>query len=167
MELIESLENELHEAKAARQSRDEQSEELEKLRAELAAKSEAMAKLEADVDEQQRKLSKLRGSESETMRLKAVKEQDQFLIDSLRQENDQLKSALAQAESSAEAPAAAGGNDSAEIRKRDNAIADLQRTIKDRDKEIAKLKESVAGWQKKYEFLSTEAPSAYQSVAEK
>jgi hypothetical protein len=40
-------------------------------------------------------------------------------------------------------------------------------TVKDKDAEIAKLKESAAHWKKKYEFLSTEAPDAYQSVVEK
>jgi hypothetical protein len=43
----------------------------------------------------------------------------------------------------------------------------LKRAIREKEKEIAKLNEAVAGWQKKYEFLSTEPPSAYQSAGEK
>jgi predicted RNase H-like nuclease (RuvC/YqgF family) len=65
-------------------------------------------------------------------------------------------------EGGAEAAAQESAN---ELRKRESQIADLKRAIKDQEKEIARLNEAVAGWQKKYEFLSTEAPSAYQSSA--
>lgn len=168
VELIESLEGELKESKASRQSKDEQVEEIERLRAEVDSKNESILKLEADVDEQQKKLAKLRGSESETMRLKAAKEEDLSMIDSLQRENEKLKAALENLER--EATAAVTADDAATanaLKQKDGAIAELQRSMKEKDKEIARLNEAVAGWQKKYEFLSTEAPSAYQSVAEK
>ena len=93
------------------------------------------------------------------------------LIDKLQQENDILKAEISRREAEADAaPIAAASNGdaaSAELRQKDAQIADLKRTVKELEKEITKLNESVVGWQKKYEFLSTEAPSAYQSTAEK
>jgi peptidoglycan hydrolase CwlO-like protein len=50
----------------------------------------------------------------------------------------------------------------AKLKERDGSINRLMATLKEKDSEIGKLKESVAQWKKKYEFLSTEAPSAYQ-----
>jgi len=166
VQVIENLENELSAVKASRQSAENQNRELNELKATLEIRNETIAKLEADLDDQQKQLGKLRGSESETMRLKAVQMKDQTLIDELQAEIDGLRAELAQqqkiAEGGAESAATAA---TAEIRKRDAQLSDLKRTIKDQEKEIAKLNEAVSGWQKKYEFLSTEAPSAYQSVA--
>jgi chromosome segregation ATPase len=180
VELIETLESDLKEAKASRSPQDVQAQqklsaEVSRLQSELESRDQAIAKLESDADKQQKRVAKLRGSESETMRLKAVKEQDQSLIDSLHLEIDQLKSALgksqaAQAHSQAQANASSTAADegaSADLKKQEHTIANLNRTLKEQEKEIAKLNESVAAWQKKYEFLSTEAPPAYQSVAEK
>jgi hypothetical protein len=50
--------------------------------------------LQADVDDLQRKLAKLRGSEGETMRLKAATEKDRSEIDALEREVAQLREAL-------------------------------------------------------------------------
>jgi chromosome segregation ATPase len=163
VELIQTLENDLKVAKASHQARDSATTELEELRKELATKNELIAKLESDADEQQRKLSKLRGSESETMRLKAVEEKDKNLIDALEREVAQLREALKRQD------AEPGGSDGAELgdlsaklKERDGSINRLMATLKEKDNEIAKLKESIAQWKKKYEFISTEAPSAYQ-----
>jgi chromosome segregation ATPase len=163
VEVIQTLENDLKVAKAANQARGSASTELEELRKELATKNEHIAKLENDADDQQRKLSKLRGSESETMRLKAIEEKDKNLIDALEREVSQLREALKRQEST---PAGSGspeqGDLGAKLKERDGSINRLMATLKDKDGEIGKLKESVAQWKKKYEFLSTEAPSAYQ-----
>ena len=168
IELIESLENELKASKANRQSTEDQAQLVQALKSEIATRDEAIAKLEADAHEQQKKLSKLRGSESETMRLKALKEADQTLIDSVQQENKQLKAAVARLEGESKSTAATNASDgSAELRKRDSTIAQLNRTLKEQEREVKKLSEAVSGWQKKYEFLSTEAPTAYQSAVEK
>jgi chromosome segregation ATPase len=165
VEVIQTLENDLKIAKAANQARGSASSELEELRKELATKNEHIAKLENDADDQQRKLSKLRGSESETMRLKAIEEKDKNLIDALEREVSQLREALKRQESAPAGSAPAGveqGDLGAKLKERDGSITRLMATLKDKDGEIGKLKESVAQWKKKYEFLSTEAPSAYQ-----
>jgi chromosome segregation ATPase len=163
VEVIQALENDLKVAKASHPSRDSATSELEELRKELAAKSELIAKLESDADEQQRKLSKLRGSENETMRLKAIEEKDKSLIDALEREVAQLREALKRQDS---APTGSDGAElgdlNAKLKERDGSINRLMATLKEKDSEIGKLKESVAQWKKKYEFLSTEAPSAYQ-----
>ncbi|HEY7672704.1 MAG TPA: hypothetical protein VIC71_10840 [Gammaproteobacteria bacterium] len=163
VEVIQTLENDLKVAKANHQARDNASTELEELRKELATKSEHIAKLENDADDQQRKLSKLRGSESETMRLKAIEEKDKNLIDALEREVSQLREALKGHDSaSAGAEPAEQSDLSAKLKERDGSINRLMATLKEKDNEIGKLKESIAQWKKKYEFLSTEAPSAYQ-----
>jgi chromosome segregation ATPase len=166
VQIIENLESDLSAAKAARQTTENQSKELTELKATLETRNETISRLEAELDEQQKQLGRLRGSESETMRLKAVKQQDQSMIDELQSQIDSLTAELAQqqkmAAGGAQDAAAASG---AEIRKRDSQISDLKRSIKDQEKEITRLNEAVAGWQKKYEFLTTEPPSAYQSAA--
>jgi chromosome segregation ATPase len=164
VEVIQTLENDLKVAKASHQSRDSAATELEEIRKELAAKNELIAKLENDADDQQRKLSKLRGSESETMRLKAIEEKDKSLIDALEREVVQLREALKRQDSAAstESDGADLGDLSAKLKERDGSINRLMATLKEKDGEIGRLKESVAQWKKKYEFLSTEAPSAYQ-----
>ena len=166
VEIIENLESELNAAKATRQTTENRNKELAELKTMLEARNETITGLEADLDEQQKQLGKLRGSESETLRLKAVQEKDQSLIDEMQSKIDSLAAQLEQQEKLADGGAKdAAATSGAEIRKRDSQISDLKRSVKDQEKEIAKLNEAVAGWQKKYEFLSTEAPSAYQSAA--
>jgi len=105
------------------------------------------------------------------MRLRAVKEEDQSLIHQLQSRIDELEGQLAakSAElSSQKEHLALGVNEAvsshvAEIRRRDSQIADLKRSVKDQEREIARLNDAVSGWQKKYEFLSAEPPAAYQS----
>jgi chromosome segregation ATPase len=163
IEVIQTLENDLKVAKASHHSRDNATTELEEVRKELAAKNELIAKLENDADEQQRKLSKLRGSESETMRLKAIEEKDKSLIDALEREVAQLREALKRQDAASNSSAGGQQDDlSAKLQERDGSINRLMATLKEKDSEIGRLKESVAQWKKKYEFLSTEAPSAYQ-----
>src|SRR5690606_15269633 len=98
-EIIQSLEEALKAAKVYKREQGEKDEAISQLHAELDKKNEIISKLQADADEQQRKLAKLRGSESETMRLKAVAEQDKGLIDSLEREVSSLREALAKAQS--------------------------------------------------------------------
>jgi chromosome segregation ATPase len=167
VEIIQTLENDLKAAKAIQHSRDNQATALEELRKELVTRNEIIARLEADADDQQRKLSKLRGSESETMRLKTVEEKDKSLIDTLQREIAQLREALARRDQDDSAGGGAQEDLSEKMKERDSSIARLMGTVKEQETQIGKLKESVDQWKKKYEFLSTEAPDAYQSVAEK
>lgn len=166
IELIQTLENDLKAAKASRQVRDDHASELEGLRQELETKNEAIKRLEADVDEQQRKLAKLRGSESETVRLKAIEEKDKSLIDALQREVGQLREALARSAEGGSADGASGDMGE-KLKERDSSIARLMGTVKEQEGEISKLRDSVAQWKKKYEFLSTDAPDAYQNIVEK
>ncbi len=145
-ELIQSLEDELKTAKAFSRDVEEKDSEVSQLQEELETKNAIIARLQSDLDEQQRKLAKLRGSDGETMRLKAVTEQDKSRIDVLERENTELRAMIESAEQ-----ANAGGG----------AMTDERET--ELQARIAELTESVAKWKKKYEFVSTEAPAAYQS----
>jgi len=172
--LIETLEKDLANVRASRQSAENQTRELDELKASLGIKDATIERLKADLDDQQKQLGKLRGSESETVRLKAVQERDHDLIGELekeikdlnetvnrqREELDRQKQTVEGSTPSPDASAQSG----AEIRKRDAQISDLKRANKDHEKEIKQLKEAVSGWQKKYEFLSAEPPSAYQAT---
>ncbi len=166
-EIIQSLETELKAARLAHpKSDDHASQELEQLRAELETKNQVIAKLQADTDEQQRKLAKLRGSESETMRLRAVTEKDRGEIDALQREVVELREALSR--QSAAATASAGDNPelSALLRERDQTITRLTSTIKEHEATIKKINESAEGWKRKYQFLAADAPEAYKSATE-
>jgi len=145
-ELIQSLEDEIKAAKAYKRNAEEKDGEVAQLHEELETKNTIIARLQADLDDQQRKLAKLRGSDGETMRLKALTEQDRSKIDVLERENAELRAMIESAEQSQ--PAGGELTDEREI--------ELQA-------KIAELTESVAKWKKKYEFLSTEAPAAYQT----
>ena len=167
-ELIQNLEGDLKAAKVMSRSSEDHATELEQLKQELDVKNQAIERLEADADEQQRKLAKLRGSESETMRLKGLAAKDHSKIDALEREIAQLREALTRKES--QDGTAGEGSDSDlidKLKERDSSIARLMGTVKEQETTLAELRESLAKWKKKYEFLSTEPPSAYQSVAEK
>ena len=172
--LIETLEKDLASARASRQSAENQAREIGELKAALEKKDATIERLKADLDDQQKQLGKLRGSESETMRLKAVQERDHGLIGELEKEIKDLNETVnrqreeidrhKQMADGSAPPPDASAQSGAEIRKRDAQISDLKRTNKDYEKEIKQLKEAVTGWQKKYEFLSAEPPSAYQAT---
>ena len=164
-ELIQSLEADLKLARASQKTGDEKTQEIERLQKELETKNEVITKLQADTDEQQRKLAKLRGSESETLRLKAMNEQDRSAIDALEREVAQLRDALSRQKPQ-------DGDDGradleAKLKERDNSVTRLMGTIKEHEVTIRKLSESADSWKRKYEFLSTEAPDAYKTAAEK
>jgi chromosome segregation ATPase len=172
-ELIQSLEADLKTAKVMHKSGDEKGAELERLHKELddknkelETKNQVVRQLQADADEQQRKLAKLRGSESETMRLKAISEKDRGSIDALEREITQLREALAR-----QSNGAAGSHDNADLeaklKERDTAVARLMGTVKEHEATIKKLSESAESWKRKYQFLSTDAPDAYKAAAEK
>lgn len=145
-ELIQSLEDELKTAKAFKRDADEKDSEVSQLQEELETKNAIVARLQSDLDEQQRKLAKLRGSDGETMRLKALTEKDKSRIDVLEHENAELRAMIESAECS--------GSEGGEMT--DEREIELQA-------KIAELTESVSNWKKKYEFVSTEAPAAYQT----
>jgi len=145
-ELIQSLEDELKSAKVFKRDADEKDGEVCQLQEELETKNAIVARLQSDLDEQQRKLAKLRGSDGETMRLKAMTEKDKSKIDILERENAELRAMIESAEQSG-----SGGGEMTDGRE-----AELQA-------KIAELTESVAKWKKKYDFVSTEAPAAYQT----
>jgi chromosome segregation ATPase len=163
-ELIQSLETELKAAKRAHKNDDEKSEELAQLRAEVETKSQIIAKLQEDADEQQRKLAKLRGSESETLRLKALKEQDRSEIDALQREVSQLREALERQSDTGDSASAGNAELEAAVKARDESIKQLKATVKEHEASIKKLTESADGWKRKYQFLAADAPEAYKST---
>ena len=174
-ELIESLEADLKAAKAMSKSGEERH-EIARLREELAAKDKdlktklgVITQLQSDVDEQQRKLAKLRGSETETLRLKAISDKDRSSIDALEREIAQLREALTR--QSASGNAAAPNHGSAELeaklKERENSVTRLMGTVKEHEATIKKLSEAVESWKRKYQFLSADAPDAYKAAGEK
>ncbi|HLF12897.1 MAG TPA: hypothetical protein VJA26_16975 [Gammaproteobacteria bacterium] len=164
-ELIQALEADLKTSKAMQKSGDDKNTEIERLHQELemrnqelATKDELLGKLQVDADDQQRRLAKLRGSESESMRLKAISEKDRGSIDALEREVAQLRDALARQ--------SASSNGTGEHRY--NAeLARLMNTIKEHEATIKKLSETAEAWKRKYQFLATDAPEAYKTAAEK
>ncbi len=169
-ELIQSLEADLKKARLSHKPGDDKSHEIERLTKELETKNQVIAALEADTDEQQRKLAKLRGSESETVRLKALTEKDRSEIETLQREIAQLREALARQSSAAAAAAAASGNNAeleAKLKERENSVTRLMGTIKEHEATIKKLTESSDSWKRKYQFLASDQPDAYKSAAEK
>ena len=167
-ELIQSLEADLKVARAGQKSGDEKTQEIERLHKELETKNEVIAKLQADTDEQQRKLAKLRGSESETLRLKAMNEKDRSAIDALEREVAQLRDALSRQSQKDGSDDNEGRVDlEAKLKERDNSVTRLMGTVKEHEATIKKLSDSVESWKRKYEFLATDAPDAYQTAVKK
>jgi peptidoglycan hydrolase CwlO-like protein len=166
-ELIQSLEADLKTAKRSHKSGGDKHHEIERLTKELETKSQIIATLEADTDEQQRKLSKLRGSESETVRLKALTAKDRSEIEVLQREVTQLREALARQSGVAMSPASGNNADlEAKLKERENSVTRLMGTIKEHEATIKKLTESSDSWKRKYQFLATDQPDAYKSAAE-
>ncbi len=166
-EIMQSLEAELKTQRLAHhKGNDDASQEMLQLRAELETKSQIITKLQEDADNQQRKLGKLRGSESETVRLKALTEKDRSEIDTLQREIAQLREA--QAHQSAAATASGSDNPelAAMLKDREQTVTRLMGTIKEHEATIKKLNESAEGWKRKYQFLAADEPDAYKSAAE-
>ena len=163
--MIQTLESDLKAARSQAKSGDEKNHEIERLQRELETRSKVVAQLQADVDDLQRKLAKLRGSEGETMRLKAATEKDRTEIDALEREVAQLREALARQSSGSGA-----GADSAELesklRDREQTLTRLMGTIKEHEATIKKLTESAESWKRKYQFLSSDSPDAYKTSSE-
>jgi chromosome segregation ATPase len=167
-ELIQSLEADLKTARLSHKPGSNEQEELERVTKELEAKNQIIAKLQADDDEQQRKLAKLRGTESETVRLKALTDKGRGEIDALQREIAELREALAR--QSAAAASAASSNSAeleAKLKERESSVARLMGTIKEHESTIKKLTESAESWKRKYQFLATDQPDAYKNAAEK
>jgi chromosome segregation ATPase len=173
---IEELSGKLRDADEQLMSQNQSSRTEEKLR----KATETISSLEGHLDEQAKLIEKREGDlraakiaretaerqASELAELTTMREKDQSLIEALQLQVDSLQSELMRwqettNDDSTDAPDASR----TDIRKRDAQISDLKRRVKAQEKEIAKLEETVAGWQKKYEFLSTDAPSAYQSAS--
>jgi predicted RNase H-like nuclease (RuvC/YqgF family) len=163
-ELIQSLEADLKAARAGQRSGDEKSQEIERVHKELETKNQVIIRLQADVDDLQRKLAKLRGSEGETMRLKAITEKDRSAMDAMEREIAQLRETLSRQ------GAGSAGGDTAELetklRERENSVTRLMGTIKEHEATIKKLSESADSWKRKYQFLASDSPDGYKSAAE-
>jgi chromosome segregation ATPase len=167
-ELIQSLEADLKTARLAQKPGDDKAAEVERLTKELETKNQVIERLEADIDEQQRKLGKLRGSESETMRLKALTEKDRGEIDALQREVTQLRDALARQAGVGDAPASGNSAElEARLKEREQSVTRLMGTVKEHEATIKKLNEAAESWKRKYQFLATDPPEAYKSGAEK
>jgi uncharacterized coiled-coil protein SlyX len=169
-ELIQSLEADLKTARLAQKPVDDKSAEVERLTKELETKNQAIERLEADIDDQQRRLGKLRGSESETVRLKALTEKDRSEIDALQREVVQLREALARSAGVGVGETAESTSNAeleARLKEREQSVTRLMGTIKEHETTIKKLTESSDSWKRKYQFLATDSPDAYKSAAEK
>ena len=83
----------------------------------------------------------------------ADRESDRLMIDALEKELSELRKQLA------EKPASTASGEP------QPSTADESEAIKALDARIAELSEEAAAWKRKYEFLSTEAPDAYQNQA--
>jgi hypothetical protein len=168
-ELIQSLEADLKTARLAHKPTDDKSAEVERLTKELETKTQVIERLQSDSDDQQRKLGKLRGTESETMRLRAVTEKDRSEIDALQREVEQLRDALARQVAAADAapPAANTAELEARLKEREQSVTRLMGTIKEHEATIKKLNDSAESWKRKYQFLATDSPDAYKNAAEK
>jgi chromosome segregation ATPase len=169
-DLIQSLEADLKKARLAHKPGDDKSHEIERLTKELETKNQVIAALEADTDDQQRKLSKLRGSESETVRLRALTEKDRSEIETLQHEIAQLRETLARQTNAAAAAVAASSNNAdleAKLKERENSVTRLMGTVKEHEATIRRLTESSDSWKRKYQFLASDQPDAYKSAAEK
>jgi chromosome segregation ATPase len=167
-ELIQSLEADLKTARLSHKAGDDKHQDTERLAKELETKNQIIAQLQADADEQQRKLSKLRGSEGETVRLKALTEKDRGEIDALQREVTQLRDALTRQNDGGTSPAS--GNNAeleAKLKEREQSVTRLMDTIKEHEATIKKLTESSDAWKRKYQFLATDQPDAYSTAAEK
>jgi DNA repair exonuclease SbcCD ATPase subunit len=167
-ELIQSLEADLKSARLLHRSDDEKHQEMERLAKELTTKNQIIERLQTDADEQQRKLSKLRGSESETVRLKAITDRDRSEIDALQREVAQLRSALVR-HGAGDGTVSGGdhGDLQAKLKEREHSVAKLMGTIKEQEATIKKLNEAAESWKRKYQFLASDSPDAYQVAAEK
>ena len=170
-ELIQSLEADLKTAKLHHKpgaGDDKGAGEVERLTQELATKNALITRLQADSDDQQKKLAKLRGSESETMRLKAVTDKDRNEIDALQREVNQLREALARQAASAATQASGGNADlEAKLKEREQSVTRLMGTIKDHEATIKKLTESSDSWKRKYQFLASDSPDSHKNAVEK
>jgi len=167
-ELIQSLEDELKASKGMKRDLKTKSSELEKVQAELETKNEIVTRLQSDVDDQQKKLARLRGSDSETMRLKAGAEKDRTTLDAMEREIAQLRDALTRQAEGGDAPNIENDQElQTKLKEREDSVTRLLGAVKENEAKISELTEAVETWKRKYEFLSTEAPDAYQSAAEK
>jgi chromosome segregation ATPase len=167
-ELIQSLEADLKTARLAQKAGGDDHDAVARLTQELEAKNQIITKLQADDEEQRRKLSKFRGSESETMRLKAATEKDRGEIETLQREIAQLREALTRQSAAAASAASVNTADlEAKLKERESSVTRLMGTIKEHESTIKKLTESSESWKRKYQFLSTDQPDAYKSTAEK
>ena len=120
-ELIQTLEADLKTARLSHKAGDDKHQETRAPDDKSSRRrTSVIAQLQADADEQQRKLAKLRGSEAETVRLKALTEKDRSEIDALQLEVTQLRETLAR--QSAAATSAASGNN-----------AELEAKLKERE----------------------------------
>jgi chromosome segregation ATPase len=169
---VEELSSELRETRERLNAKRNASDAEEKLR----NAAELIASLEEKLNSRVRQIDLL---ESELGAARAAREAaetqaaergpaaDQTsLVEDLKLERDHLKAELLKQPQDRAVPGQEPTAESAaELRKKDSLISDLRRAVKDQEREIARLNDAVAGWQKKYEFLSADAPSAYQSAS--
>jgi uncharacterized coiled-coil protein SlyX len=111
--------------------------------------------------------TRLKATEHKLSEQKSLVESKDNTITALTAEME-LQASESAANDATDTTGATNATDTTGIRERDSQIGELNRTIRDQEKEIARLNEAVAGWQKKYEFVSTDTPSTYAAkIAEK
>ena len=172
-EVIKSLESRLQLAEAATPAPMDDSESqarVGELEARVSSQAEVISSLEEELQmakvvqldltnkttEAQAEMTQQQKAGSEMLALNQDdRENERLVVDALEREVAELREALvAQANAAAEA----SGND-------DNGSSELRDKLKMSAAKIQKLTEVANAWKRKYEFLSTDAPAAYQTQA--
>ena len=97
-----------------------------------------------------------------------MNEKDRSAIDALEREVAQLRDALSRQSQKDGSDDNEGRVDlEAKLKERDNSVTRLMGTVKEHEATIKKLSDSVESWKRKYEFLATDAPDAYQTAVKK
>lgn len=163
---IQELTDELKEAedrlanRAGAQEADEKlqqsDEKINSLEERLNAQVEVIDSLETELSAAKASKQATENLNKELAELRETLESRNEMITNLEADFDELQKKLAKTAS--KKAKAASESDSGEL---ESQIEALQQQIEEQEKEIAKLNEDVDGWRRKYEFLSTDAPSAY------
>ncbi len=172
-EVVKSLESRLQLAEAATPAPMDDSESqarVGELEARVSSQAEVISSLEEELQmakvvqldltnkttEAQVEMTQQQKAGSEMLALNQDdRENDRLVIDALEREVAELREALvAQANAAAEA----SGNDN-------DGSSELRDKLKMSAAKIQKLTEVANAWKRKYEFLSTDAPAAYQTQA--
>jgi archaellum component FlaC len=131
-------------------------EKVSALEERLDAQVEVIDSLETELSAAKAAKQTSENQNKELAELRETLESRNETIASLEADFDELQKKLAKSGSAEPAPAA--DVDTSQI---EAELEELKQIIEKQEQEIARLNEDVDGWRRKYEFLSTDAPSAY------